>query len=74
MQYFKLEIDELLVAWLSDKIADCLKDENLAERVLQEAEQKIKHRRQICFVMPATQRIIESGALLSELYGEKKDD
>lgn len=42
-KFYKLDKDELLIAWLSDKVADDLKGENLANKVLKAAEQKIKH-------------------------------
>lgn len=42
-KFYKLDKDELLIAWLSDKVAGDLKGENLADKVLKAAEQKIKH-------------------------------
>jgi ribosome-binding protein aMBF1 (putative translation factor) len=41
-KFFKLDRDELLVAWLSDKVAYDLQGEDLADQVLKAAEQKIK--------------------------------
>jgi len=40
--FYKLDKDELLVAWLSDRVVDDLQDENLAEKALKAAEEKIK--------------------------------
>jgi len=42
-KFYKLDKDELLIAWLSDKVAYDLQDEKLAEKVLKVAEQKIKY-------------------------------
>ena len=44
-KFFNLKEDELLIAWLSDKVVDDLQDENLADKVLKAAEQKIKHKK-----------------------------
>ena len=40
-KFYKLEADELLLAWLSDKIVDDLQHEHLAKEVLKAAEKKI---------------------------------
>ena len=42
-KFYKLDKDELLVAWLSDRVVDDLQDENLADKALKAAEEKIKH-------------------------------
>lgn len=42
-KFFKLDEETLLVEWLSDKVAYDLQDENLADKVLKAAEQKIKY-------------------------------
>jgi HTH-type transcriptional regulator, competence development regulator len=44
-EFYNLEPEVLLVAWLSDKIAYDLQDEYLADQVLKAAEQKIKYRK-----------------------------
>ena len=44
-KFYKLDDDELLVAWLSDKVVDDLQDENLADKALKAAEVKIKHKK-----------------------------
>jgi HTH-type transcriptional regulator, competence development regulator len=44
-KFYKLDKDELLVAWLSDKVIDDLQGENLADKVLKAAEGKIKSKR-----------------------------
>lgn len=44
-KFYKLDKEELLVAWLSDKVANDLQDEYLADKVLKAAEQKIKYRK-----------------------------
>jgi len=44
-KFYKIDKDELLVAWLSDKVAYDLQNENLADKVLKAAEQKIKYRK-----------------------------
>ncbi len=43
--FYKLDKDELLVAWLSDRVVDDLQDENLADKALKAAEEKIKHKK-----------------------------
>jgi transcriptional regulator with XRE-family HTH domain len=43
--FFKLDKDDLLVAWLSDKVAYDLQDEILADKALKAAEQKIQYKR-----------------------------
>jgi len=40
-KYFKIEENELLVIWLSDKLAHELKDEVLSKQALKAAEKKI---------------------------------
>jgi transcriptional regulator with XRE-family HTH domain len=42
-KFYKLDKETLLVEWLSDKVAYDLQDENLADKVLKAAEQKIKY-------------------------------
>lgn len=42
-KFYKLNKDELLVAWLSDKITNEIGDENLACEALKVAEAKIKY-------------------------------
>ena len=44
-KFYKLDRDELLVAWLSDKVVDDLQDENLADKALKAAKEKIKHKK-----------------------------
>lgn len=44
-KFYKLDKDELLVAWLSDRVVDDLQDENLAGKALKAAEEKIKHKK-----------------------------
>ena len=44
-KFYKLDKDELLVAWLSDRVVDDLQDENLADKALKAAEEKIKHKK-----------------------------
>ena len=44
-KFYKLDKEELLVAWLSDKVANDLQDEYLADKVLKAEEQKIKYRK-----------------------------
>lgn len=41
--YFKVKENDLLVAWLSDKIAYELEDEEVALKALQMAEEKVKY-------------------------------
>jgi len=43
--FYKLDKDELLVAWLSDKLVYDLKDESLADKALKAAEEKIKYKK-----------------------------
>lgn len=45
-KFYKLDKETLLVEWLSDKVAYDLKDENLADKVLKVAEEKLKYKRQ----------------------------
>jgi len=42
-EYFKVKKDELMVAWLSDKLVYELEDEDLALKAMQFAEEKIKY-------------------------------
>ena len=42
-KYYKVNPDDLLVAWLSDKLALEVKDEVLGLKAMQMAEEKIKH-------------------------------
>lgn len=44
-KFYKLDKETLLVEWLSDKVAYDLKNENLADKILKAAEQKIKFHR-----------------------------
>jgi transcriptional regulator with XRE-family HTH domain len=44
-KFYKFDKDELLVAWLSDRVVDDLQDENLADKALKAAEEKIKHKK-----------------------------
>lgn len=41
--FYNLDNETLLIEWLSDKVANDLQDEILAEKVLRAAEQKIKY-------------------------------
>jgi len=41
--YFKVKENDLLVAWLSDKLVYEVEDEDIALKALQVAEQKIKY-------------------------------
>lgn len=42
-KYFKVKEDDLLVAWLSDKLVYELEDEDLALKAIQVAEEKIQY-------------------------------
>lgn len=42
-EYFKVNENDLLVAWLSDKLAYEVEDEDMALKALQVAEQKVKY-------------------------------
>jgi len=42
-KYYKIKTDDLLIAWLSDKVVYEVEDEKLALRALQVAEEKIKY-------------------------------
>lgn len=44
-KYFKLEKDELIVAWLSDKLVNELEGEDLAKDALKIAEKKIERKK-----------------------------
>jgi HTH-type transcriptional regulator, competence development regulator len=46
-EFFKLDKEDLFIAWLSDRVVYDLKDEILAERALKVAEQKIQYIRKI---------------------------
>lgn len=43
--YFKVEKDELIVAWLSDKLVNELVDEDLAKKALKIAKRKIERKK-----------------------------
>lgn len=43
-EFYKLDKETLLVEWLSDKVANDLQGENLADKVLKAAGQKIKYK------------------------------
>jgi HTH-type transcriptional regulator, competence development regulator len=43
--YFKAKENDLLIAWLSDKVAYELEDEEVALKALQVAEEKVKYRK-----------------------------
>jgi HTH-type transcriptional regulator, competence development regulator len=43
--YFKVKANDLLVAWLSDKVAYELEDEEVALKALQVAEEKVKYKK-----------------------------
>lgn len=45
--FYKINKDELLIAWLSDKVIYDLENEILAEKALKVAEQRIKYQRTI---------------------------
>jgi len=42
-KYYKIKTDDLLIAWLSDKVVYEVEDEKLALKALQVAEEKIKY-------------------------------
>lgn len=42
-EYFKVKENELLIAWLSDKLVYELEDEDIALKALQVAEEKVKY-------------------------------
>ncbi|OFY62658.1 MAG: transcriptional regulator [Bacteroidetes bacterium RIFCSPLOWO2_02_FULL_36_8] len=42
-KFYKIDEDELIVAWLSDKVTYEIGDENLACKALKVAEEKIKY-------------------------------
>ena len=44
-EFFKLDKEDLLIAWLSDRVVYDLKDETLADKVLKVAEQKIQYKK-----------------------------
>ena len=41
-KYFNVNVDEFLIAWLSDKIAKDVQNEELANEALKEAEKKVE--------------------------------
>ncbi len=43
--YFKVKENDLLIAWLSDKLVYELEDEEVALKALQVAEEKVKYQR-----------------------------
>jgi HTH-type transcriptional regulator, competence development regulator len=44
-KYFKIEKNELIIAWLSDRLVNELEDEDLAKDALKIAEQKIERKK-----------------------------
>ncbi|MBX2960742.1 MAG: helix-turn-helix transcriptional regulator [Flavobacteriales bacterium] len=42
-EYFKVNVEELLIAWLSDKVVYEVENEDLALKALHVAEEKIKY-------------------------------
>jgi HTH-type transcriptional regulator, competence development regulator len=44
-EYFKIQEDDLLVAWLSDKLVYEVADEEVALKALQVAEEKVKYQK-----------------------------
>ena len=44
VSFFNLKKDEVIVAWLSDKVVYDLENEDLAEMALKVAEEKIKYK------------------------------
>lgn len=42
-EYFKVKENDLLVAWLSDKLVNEVQDEDLALQAMQVAEEKVKY-------------------------------
>jgi|SRR5665213_3338098 len=42
-EYFKVKENDLLIAWLSDKVVYEVEDEDVALRALQVAEEKVKY-------------------------------
>lgn len=46
-KYFKVSKNDLLIAWLSDKLVYELEDEKFAEQALQVAEEKIAYRKNV---------------------------
>ena len=41
--YFKVKENDLLIAWLSDKLVNEVEDEDMALKALQVAEEKVKY-------------------------------
>ncbi len=41
--FYKLDVNELIIAWKSDLVYNDLKEERLAKQILKVAEQKIKY-------------------------------
>jgi len=46
-KFFNTKADDLLVAWLSDKVVYELEDEDVALKALQVAEEKVKYQRKV---------------------------
>ena len=45
-KYYQVSLDDLLVVWLSDKLASEVKDEHVGLKAMQMAEEKVKlHKR-----------------------------
>lgn len=42
-KFYKLDEEKLLIAWLSDKVAYEIQDEDCAQKVLKVAEKKVKY-------------------------------
>lgn len=42
-EYFKVKEEDLLIAWLSDKLVNEVEDEEVALKALQVAEEKVKY-------------------------------
>lgn len=43
-ELLKIEVDELMVLWLSDKIVDMLEEEPLAYKALKNSEKRLKNK------------------------------
>lgn len=46
-KYYNVKPDDLLVAWLSDRLASEVKDEDLGLKAMQMAQQKIKQHKKV---------------------------
>jgi transcriptional regulator with XRE-family HTH domain len=46
-KFFNVKPDDLLVAWLSDKVVYELEDEDVALKALQVAEEKVRYQRKV---------------------------